>query len=43
MPVQFGSPLLDELRTYCYEYQIEEIPALLAYTGTCSDRQCDEI
>jgi hypothetical protein len=23
-------PLLDELRTYCYEHQIEEIPALLA-------------
>jgi site-specific DNA recombinase len=22
-------PLLDELRTYCYEHQIEEIPALL--------------
>jgi len=23
-------PLLDELRTYCYENQIEEIPTLLA-------------
>ena len=23
-------PLLDKLRTYCYEHQIEEIPALLA-------------
>jgi hypothetical protein len=23
-------PLLDELRTYCYEHNIEEIPALLA-------------
>ena len=23
-------PLLDELRTYCFEHQIEEIPALLA-------------
>jgi hypothetical protein len=23
-------PLLDELRTYCYEHRIEEIPALLA-------------
>ena len=23
-------PLLDELRTYCYQHQIEEIPALLA-------------
>jgi hypothetical protein len=23
-------PLLDELRTYCYEHKIEEIPALLA-------------
>jgi hypothetical protein len=23
-------PLLDELITYCYEHQIEEIPALLA-------------
>ena len=23
-------PLLDELRTYCYEHQVEEIPALLA-------------
>jgi hypothetical protein len=23
-------PLLDELRTYCYEHQTEEIPALLA-------------
>ena len=23
-------PLLDELRTYCYENKIEEIPALLA-------------
>ena len=22
-------PLLDELRTYCYEHQIEEIPVLL--------------
>ena len=22
-------PLLDELRTYCYEHRIEEIPALL--------------
>ena len=22
-------PLLDELRTFCYEHQIEEIPALL--------------
>jgi hypothetical protein len=26
----FDLPLLDELRTYCYEHQIEEIPALLA-------------
>jgi len=25
-----GVPLLDELRTCCYEHQIEEIPALLA-------------
>ena len=23
-------PLLDELRTFCYEHQIEEAPALLA-------------
>ena len=23
-------PLLDKLRTYCFEHQIEEIPALLA-------------
>jgi len=23
-------PLLDELRTFCYEHKIEEIPALLA-------------
>ena len=23
-------PLLDELRTYCYEHQIEEVPVLLA-------------
>ena len=23
-------PLLDELRTYCFEHKIEEIPALLA-------------
>jgi hypothetical protein len=26
----FDLPLLDELRTYCYEHKIEEIPALLA-------------
>jgi hypothetical protein len=23
-------PLLDELRTFCYEHKIEEVPALLA-------------
>jgi hypothetical protein len=25
----FHLPLLDELRTYCYEHRIEEIPAIL--------------
>ena len=25
----FDLPLLDELRTYCYEHRIEEIPAFL--------------
>ena len=26
----FDLPLLDELRTYCYEHMIEELPAFLA-------------